>query len=80
MTKNPLLDKDFLRELDAHRSREVYAKVIALSFDEQPLDEMEGRVTAGSINIDGNSAVRRSCSLTFIALDLDRMDINDYYW
>ena len=36
--RNPLLDKEFLAALDAHREREIYARVIALSFDEQPLE------------------------------------------
>jgi hypothetical protein len=27
---NPLLDKDFLRELDNFPTREIYAKIIAL--------------------------------------------------
>ena len=36
--RNPLLDKEFLAALDAHRERETYARVIALSFDEQPLE------------------------------------------
>lgn len=45
--------------------------------EEAPIEQIEGRVTAGSINIDGTSAVRRSCSLTMIAKELN---INDFYW
>lgn len=80
MTKynnNPLLDKDFLLELDKHREREVYARIIALTFDEQPVETIEGQVTSGSINIDGASAVRRTCSLSLVAKNLN---INDFYW
>lgn len=79
MTKynNPLLDSQFLLELDKHREREVYARVIALTFDEQPVETIEGQVTSGSINIDGASAVRRTCSLSLVAKDLN---INDFYW
>jgi len=29
------------------------------------------------MNIDGTSAVRRSCSLTIVS---SRVDINEYYW
>jgi hypothetical protein len=36
-----------------------------------------GKPTDGSINIDGASAVRRSCNLTLMT---DRVDINDYHW
>jgi hypothetical protein len=34
-------------------------------------------VTAGTVNIDGSSAVRRTCSLTLLAKDIN---INNYYW
>ena len=75
--KNPLLDKDFLRSLDQEKEREIYARVISLNFDEEPIEEITGKVTSGSINIDGKSAVRRTCSLTLVAKE---MNIHDYYW
>ena len=75
--KNPLLDKDFLYELNQCKHKEIYAKIISLSFDERPLEQIEGRVTSGSINIDGNSAVRRTCSLSLVAKDVN---ITDFYW
>lgn len=74
---NPLTDKEFLRQLDEYPLREIYAKIIALTQEEYPIDEIQGRATAGSINLDGDSAVRRSCSLTLIA---DDIEIRDYYW
>ena len=64
---NPLVDKEFLAILDANREREVYARIIALTFQEEPVELLEGRVTQGSINIDGASALRRTCSLTMTA-------------
>lgn len=70
-------DRDFLRELDRHRSKTTYARIISLTLDETPIQSIEGRVTQGSINLDGDSAVRRSCSLTMVAKDVD---IKDYYW
>ena len=77
LQSNPLLDKEFLAVLDAKKDREIYAKIIALTFQENPIELIEGRVTQGSINIDGASALRRICSLTLIA---DELNINDYYW
>lgn len=74
---NPLLDTEFLKVLDAYRERETYARIIALSFQEDPIEQIEGRVTQGSINIDGASALRRTCSLSLIAEDIN---INEYYW
>ena len=34
-------------------------------------------MTGGNLNIDGSSAVRRTCNLTLVT---DNVDINDYYW
>ena len=75
--KNPLQDKEFLYNLNQDRHKEIYAKIISLSFDEKPLEQIEGRVTSGSINIDGTSTVRRTCNLTLIAKDVN---ITDFYW
>ena len=75
--KNPLKDKEFLYNLNQDRHKEIYAKIISLSFDEKPLEQIEGRVTSGSINIDGTSTVRRTCNLTLIAKDVN---ITDFYW
>lgn len=66
--------KDFLLQMDEHRSKIVYAKITALTFDELPIETIEGRVTQGSLNIDGSSAVRRTCSLSLVAQDLDYRD------
>ena len=75
--KNPLLDEQFLIKLNANREREVYAKITALTFQESPVELIEGRVTQGSINIDGASAVRRTCNLT---ITTEELNINDFYW
>lgn len=73
----PCTYQNFLLELDRTRNREIYAKVIALTLDESPIQSIEGRLTGGSINVDGNSAVRRTCSLTMVAQDFE---YNDYLW
>ena len=74
---NPLLDKDFLLELDRRRDRETYVRLTALTLDEHPIESIEGKATQGSINIDGMSAVRRTCNLTMVVKSLD---INYLYW
>lgn len=75
--KNPLIDKEFLKALDEKQVKEVFAKVIALDFEDNPIEEVQGIITQGSINIEGSSAVRRSCSLSIAAKE---MDIHEYYW
>ena len=72
-----LYDKDFLLELDRTKNKIIYAKVIALNVEESPIETIEGRVTQGSINLDGASAVRRSCSLSIVA---QNFDYSDYSW
>ena len=75
--RNPLLDKEFLLKLDEARERETYVRLIALTIDEHPVETIEGRATQGSLNIDGKSAVRRTCNLSLVA---NEMNINDFYW
>lgn len=72
-----LYDKEFLLKLDKSKNKTIYARITALQFNESPIEYIEGRVTGGSINIDGASAIRRTCSLTMVAQDFD---YNDYYW
>lgn len=74
---NPMLDKDFLRKLDRQRMKETYAEVISLDSNGYPLEKIEGRITQGSVNIDGTSSVRRTCSLTIVANELN---IHQFYW
>ena len=50
--KNPMNDKDFLKQLDLVKNKETYIKIYNLNFDEQPREEIEGKVISGSINID----------------------------
>lgn len=74
---NPLLDKEFLKQLDQTRHRTTYARIIALNNNEEPIEKIEGAVTGGSISVDGKSAIRRSCNLT---LTSKKMNINNVYW
>ena len=77
MKSNFLYDKNFLQELFRANERTVFARVTALTQKERPIEYIEGKVTGGSINIDGTSRVRRTCSLTLVAQDIN---INDFYW
>lgn len=81
---NPFLDKQFLKQLDEDRNKVIYAKVVALTLEEYPTQEISGIVQTGSINIDSKSAVRRTCSLTLIStlknIDQIDVDLSDYYW
>ena len=77
MYTNYLLDKDFLRQLDEYPHKEKYAKLISLDYNENQLEEIQGKITSGSINIDGTSAVRRTCNLSLVTQEVN---INNFYW
>jgi hypothetical protein len=64
---NPLFDINFLTELLESQEREIYARITSLTQNEMPIEYIEGRVTGGSINIDGASALRRTCNLSMVA-------------
>ena len=72
-----LLDEQFLNEMAEQKQRDIYARIISLDIDENPIEQIEGKITTGSINIDGGSAVRRTCSLTMVS---QNVNITDYYW
>ena len=46
---------------------------------EFPLESIVGKATGGSINIDGNSAIRRTCNLSMVVDEKDTI-ITDAYW
>lgn len=77
MTSNYLLDKDFLKALDQQKDKTTYAKITLLTFNEEPVYEAQGVITQGLVNVDGASAVRRTCSLTMIS---PNVDVGNVYW
>lgn len=80
---NPLLDKNFLKNLFYDREKETYIKIISYDYNKEVQETIEGIATGGSINIDGASAVRRSCSLTLAINDGEAPTapiIHDFYW
>jgi len=64
MMHDVMLDKEFLKALDHMHLREVYVKIISLTMSEEPVAEITGSVTSGSVNIDGKSSVRRTCNIS----------------
>lgn len=69
-------DEQFLKQLDRARVRTHYAKIVLLSFDEKPIKEIQGTITAGSISVNSSSAIRRTISLT-MAIDGSTSDITN---
>jgi hypothetical protein len=48
-----LYEKNFLKQLDKQKNKTVYAKITSLTFDERPIEFIEGSVQSGSLNLDG---------------------------
>lgn len=57
---------DILRYIDTLNITILQARVVVLDRYDRPLRAIEGQTTAGSINLNGSSAVRRSGSLTIV--------------
>lgn len=59
--------KELYAQLLNHREREMRTRISLLDWaTENEIRNIEGRVTDGNITVDGNSPVRRTCSLTMI--------------
>ena len=56
--------RNFLALLDDFVNQRQYINMTLLDWNENPLQEIDGIITSGTINKDGASAVRRTCSLS----------------
>ena len=65
----------YLKQLDDYVNQKQYIRVILLNWEEEPLKEIQGELESGSLNKDGMSAVRRTCSFT-CTVDNDSYDID----
>ena len=63
-----LNDDTFLKELAKEHVKTYFVKITVLDWDEQPVSLIEGRVISANLNIDGQSSLRRTASLS-IAID-----------
>lgn len=64
-----LKNSAFLKKMDEMPLKEQFVKIIILDFLENPITEIQGKVTSGSINLNGSSAVRRTANLSMVADD-----------
>ena len=64
-----LTDFNFLEKINLQRLKNYYIKITLLDWEEQPIQEIQGMATGGSLSINGDSSVRRTCSLSMIVKD-----------
>lgn len=62
-----LKDKVFLDKLDKERIKQQYVRLTVLSWEEDPIAQIQGRAISGSLNLDGNSSLRRTANFTMFA-------------
>lgn len=62
-----LKDSAFLKQIDELKRKEQYIEIIVLNKDEKPIVAIQGKTVGGNLNLDGNSAIRRTCNLEIIA-------------
>ena len=68
---NYLKDASFLKQIDNLQYKEQYVQITILDFKENPVQEIQGRVTSGSVSLNGDSSIRRTCNLTLLATEND---------
>jgi hypothetical protein len=61
---NYLNDKHFLKNLQEQKNIKTRIKIYLLNFDESIKETIEGKTNQCNINLDGNSIIRRTCSLS----------------
>ncbi len=66
-----LKDSTFLQLIDRMKNKEQYVKITLLDFIERPIQEIQGQIISGNINLDGTSRIRRTCNLTMVAQEYE---------
>ena len=59
-----LKDSSFLENFIRQKLSEQFVKIIILDLNEKPIQEIQGKIKGGSLNLDGKSSVRRTGNLT----------------
>jgi len=68
--------REFLDELFLNKDRELYVRITLLTWDELKIKEIQGLITDGSLNVDGNSIIRRTLNFNMV-LDEDSFYLHE---
>ena len=71
-----LNDISFLKQVAGLHIKDYFVKITVLNWKEDPIQDIQGKVISASINIDGNSIVRRTATLS-IYLDQTNNNITN---
>lgn len=72
-----LKDEEFLKEIDSQRTKVQHMLITLLDWNENPIEEIQGYTTGGSINKDGNSSIRLTCNLSIVVTGIDKAKITN---
>ena len=61
-----LKDASFLKSFDKIKLKQQYVRILVLTFDEVPVQQIQGKVVGGSISLDGSSSMRRTCNINLV--------------
>ena len=70
-------DKEFLYTIDTLQVSDEYVRVTALTWEDEPIEEIQGLITDGSLTINGESAMRRAVNFTAAFQDSSFAQITD---
>lgn len=75
----PINQNDY--EIVKQPIRNMFVKIKLLNFNFQTVESLEGTVIDGSINIEADSDIRRTCNLTMVVLDKSfKVDVGGKIW
>ena len=72
-----LKDAEYMYLADTQKLQNQFIKLTLLDWNENPLEEIQGIATGGTISMNGKSAVRRTCSLNMTVKDISTGHITD---
>ena len=64
-----LNDTEFINELAHQKITSTFAKITLLNWQEEPLEEIQGKVLSGNFSFDGSSSLRRTGNLSIALSD-----------
>ena len=71
-----LKDSVFLKNFDKIKLKQQFIKLIILTFDQQPIQQIQGKATGGNLSLDGSSSMRRTGNISLVA-DPYQNDLTD---
>ena len=72
-----LKNENFIKQINRTPVASEYIKIIILNWKEEPIQEVQGKVTGGNLNIDGQSAMRRTSNLSVAFNVTDKTNITN---